>query len=379
LITSDQTPTITGTCEANLGLKIAILPTSEFITSTCSGLGGFSITPSTSLPYGIYSVSVEQRDLAGNESLSGVAGGTIIPSDTDGDGVPDFVEATQSTNLSDPTSYLDTDGDLVPDYIESLDGTNPNDKNSFRDTDGGGVPDYVEQTLFVSKGLTTSNINTQADDLRDTDGDGLSDYKELLYGTNPLAADTDGDGSNDKIESENPNNGDLDNNGIPDGAQNSISTTAGVDNSHIALLATGDCNQISDLRSIQQNNVSSADSTYTYPLGFLSYTLNCTNLGGQANVKIYYLGKTDSPDYKVRKLNNGVYSEVTSATKNQVNLFGTQAIEISLSATDGAQLDNDNLTNRQIVDPIGLALPSTNPTQPSINTLFRTGGSGEYK
>jgi hypothetical protein len=40
----------------------------------------------------------------------------------------------------------DTDGDGVPDYVEEQQGTDPNDPNSFKDTDGDGVPDYNDDS-----------------------------------------------------------------------------------------------------------------------------------------------------------------------------------------------------------------------------------------
>jgi glucan-binding YG repeat protein len=63
--------------------------------------------------------------------------------DTDGDGVPDYIEDKDGTDPSDPADFTDTDEDGVPDYVEEQDGTDPNDKDSFKDTDGDGVPDYV--------------------------------------------------------------------------------------------------------------------------------------------------------------------------------------------------------------------------------------------
>src|SRR5207247_5691563 len=55
--------------------------------------------------------------------------------------------------------------------------------NSFIDSDGDGLPDWVE--IMIG----TDPFNP------DTDGDGLSDGDEVLrYHTNPLKPDTDGDG-----------------------------------------------------------------------------------------------------------------------------------------------------------------------------------------
>jgi hypothetical protein len=64
--------------------------------------------------------------------------------DTDGDGVPDYIEDQQGTDPNDPCDFKDADEDGVPDYVETKDGTDPNDKNSFKDINGDGIPDYVQ-------------------------------------------------------------------------------------------------------------------------------------------------------------------------------------------------------------------------------------------
>jgi hypothetical protein len=64
--------------------------------------------------------------------------------DSDGDGVPDYVEVKDGTDPNDACDFKDTDGDGVPDYVETKDGTDPNDKSSFKDVNGNGIPDYVE-------------------------------------------------------------------------------------------------------------------------------------------------------------------------------------------------------------------------------------------
>lgn len=58
----------------------------------------------------------------------------------------------------------------------------------------------------------------------DTDDDGLSDYEEhFIHKTNPLVADTDGDGINDGYELKynlNPLSLDSNDNGVPDSEEN---------------------------------------------------------------------------------------------------------------------------------------------------------------
>ena len=159
------------------------------------------------------------------------------PEDSDGDGVPNWVEIVDGTDLLDPLSYTDTDGDLVPDYVETQEGTNPGDcldyldsdsdlvpdyvedvlqPNSgqlasdssdaldFYDTDTGGMPDYVEIVLMPCLGLTPNDPNDPLDDSQDTDGDLVPDLVEIVDGTDwndPLDyEDSDGDIVPDWVE-----------------------------------------------------------------------------------------------------------------------------------------------------------------------------------
>jgi len=72
----------------------------------------------------------------------------IDETDTDGDGVPDYVEENgdPATDPDDPTDFVDSDGDGVPDYVEetSDSATDPNDPTDFTDDNGNGIPDYIE-------------------------------------------------------------------------------------------------------------------------------------------------------------------------------------------------------------------------------------------
>ena len=119
--------------------------------------------------------------------------------DTDGDGVPDYLD-TDSDNdtISDKDEGLiDTDGDLVPNYRDL-------------DSDGDCVPDSAEAG---DANLATPPVDSDLDGApdfedRDSDNDGLTDDKEDkncngavdVCETDRLKADTDGDMVNDLIE-----------------------------------------------------------------------------------------------------------------------------------------------------------------------------------
>jgi alpha-tubulin suppressor-like RCC1 family protein len=86
------------------------------------------------------------------------------------------------TNISQPLSlfpdYTDTDNDGLPDWLELQLGSNPNSA----DTNGDGILDGDAYAM----GISVTNM--------DMDGDGLSNAQEYFLGTNPFWNDTDGDG-----------------------------------------------------------------------------------------------------------------------------------------------------------------------------------------
>jgi hypothetical protein len=111
--------------------------------------------------------------------------------DTDGDGVPDFQD-------------LDSDGDGIWDLIEAgtsrlLDANNDGRIDVFIDLDRDGIADSVD-------GVVRGGLAGKPPVIRDTDGDGIPDYLDL---------DSDNDGFPDALE-----NGDFNNDGIPDNEQN---------------------------------------------------------------------------------------------------------------------------------------------------------------
>jgi hypothetical protein len=171
--------------------------------------------------------------------------------DSDGDGLPDWVETSTGIYISgdstgtDPNN-ADTDGDGLDDYVELfVYHTDPN----LSDTDGDGMLDGWE----VNNLLDPTNPEDGADD---ADSDGLSNLEEYQNGTNPHLPDTDGDGMPDGWEvnnlldptnpadatndadsdglsnlaeyqhGTNPNSSDTDGDGMPDAAEMIAGTSA---------------------------------------------------------------------------------------------------------------------------------------------------------
>lgn len=122
-----------------------------------------------------------------------------------------------------PDETTDTDGDGVADYLEKYYGTDP----ETVDTDGDGLNDYIE--LFVTDTdpvLADTNGDGILDSHEDTDGDGLANIDEVRFGTSLVDADTDGDGLDDFNEirkyGSDPIKLDTDADGLLDGEESAL-------------------------------------------------------------------------------------------------------------------------------------------------------------
>lgn len=117
-----------------------------------------------------------------------------IEGDSDADGLPDWWERRHGGDL-DPSA--DADSDSLSNFEEFEAHTNP----LLADTDGDGLSDADEVNTYLTDPLNT-----------DSDNDGIGDDDEVnLYLSNPLLADTDGDTLDDYMETFHgldPNDGD---------------------------------------------------------------------------------------------------------------------------------------------------------------------------
>ncbi len=124
--------------------------------------------------------------------------------DSDGDGIPDSVEAGDN-----PAAPVDTDKDGTPDYLDL-------------DSDNDGIPDAVEAGTDPTKPVDTDKDGTPDFRDLDSDNDGIPDAAEA--GTDPTKpVDTDADGTPDFRDL------DSDNDGIPDAAEAGDDPTKPVD------------------------------------------------------------------------------------------------------------------------------------------------------
>jgi outer membrane protein OmpA-like peptidoglycan-associated protein len=132
--------------------------------------------------------------------------------DSDGDGVPDYMDKCPNTpkgvkvdNFGCP---LDSDGDGVPDYLDKCPNTPAGVKVDANgcplDSDGDGVPDYLDKCPNTPAGVKVDANGCPLD----SDGDGVPDYLDKCPNTpagvkvdaNGCPLDSDGDGVPDYLD-----------------------------------------------------------------------------------------------------------------------------------------------------------------------------------
>ncbi|WOO39344.1 hypothetical protein [Rubellicoccus peritrichatus] len=195
----------------------------QHLISTSIALDFISL-PSTPVRFSLFDMDGELRDI----TTDAVDAGADEFIDTDGDGLPDWIETlgVQDTNSyydSDTLTNLeeyeggtspfveDTDGDMLWDGWEVANGLDPNDDGSiFAYHGAAGDPDADELTNLEEQTEGTKPLDA------DTDFDGLLDGWEVTYSLDPL----DDQGDNGAV-------GDLEDGGVGDGLINLNEQAAG--------------------------------------------------------------------------------------------------------------------------------------------------------
>lgn len=135
--------------------------------------------------------------------------------DTDEDSVGDNADAFPQ----DPTETKDSDGDGVGDNADAF----PNDPDETRDSDGDGTGDVADQCPADPSGIIDSNNDGVCDDgtLGDADGDGVPDLEDAFPEDPDETTDTDGDGVGDNADAfpeDDTETADTDGDGVGDNA-----------------------------------------------------------------------------------------------------------------------------------------------------------------
>ena len=127
--------------------------------------------------------------------------------DSDGDGVPDAIEAVENTDPQNAAIFLDSDGDGIANYLDDDD---DNDTildviEGTGDIDGDSIPNHLD---LDSDG---DGVSDQDEGIADADGDFIPNFVDpSTTGVMMISADQDNDGLSDAIEG----NEDTDNDGI---------------------------------------------------------------------------------------------------------------------------------------------------------------------
>lgn len=144
---------------------------------------------------GALTIRVRSTDLDGdwNEKVFSI---TLVE-DSDGDGLPDTWELSYFADLTIATGTGHNDGDTLNNYEELLLGSNP----TLADTDGDALNDDLEDGSGIFNGPADPGSNPR---IADTDGDGINDGDEVSSAnghiTNPNKQDSDDDGFSDPLE-----------------------------------------------------------------------------------------------------------------------------------------------------------------------------------
>jgi len=267
--------------------------------------------------------------------------------DTDNDGTADCIDgcpndpsktAPGACGCGNPDT--DTDGDGVPDCIDGC----PNDPsktapgacgcgNPDTDTDGDGIPDCLDNCP-----------NTPNPDQKDSNHDGRGDA---------CTPDADSDGVDSAVEDGAPNNGDGNNDGIPDSEQLNVASLPNTNGDYVTLAAPEGIVLVG-VGAIDNPSPGDTPPGAEFPAGFLSFVIHGVKQGGDVAVQIILHVPPETTVNSYWKY--GPTPDDPTPHWYEFMFDGTTGAEIAgnvitLHFVDGARGDADLTANGVIGDP----------------------------
>lgn len=216
-------------------------------------------------------------------------------------------------------------------------------------------------TLTVSGNLYRQALSATTTAVDGTTSSGYGATSEFSKNLS-IASDSDSDADSviDAIEAAAPNNGDGNDDGIPDSTQATVTSLQDFDNNHWVTIVTTGCSENNRVSSLSLSDTNHKDNGYSYPYGLIDFTLNCSR-GDTVNLTKYTFVDTPADQFAVRKYDptTETFKDLPGSSLTNVTVGGEPALKLAYSIQDGSELDDDRTANGVIVDPVGLATETT--------------------
>ncbi len=170
------------------------------------------------------------------------------------------------------------------------------------------------------------------------------------------SSDYDEDGVTNGIEDAAPSNGDGNGDSVPDSLQLHVSSFVGEDTGEYITLVTPAGTTITESVSV----TATVDPDFTYPFGFIGFTLTGLTPGDTAEITILYhnASSSDTDSLQPRKYfpETQTFLDLEDYTVTATTVDANPAIQLTYSLTDGSTYDLDGAADGSITDPVALGV-----------------------
>ena len=222
--------------------------------------------------------------------------------------------------------------------------------------------------MLFGPGWTVHNVAIQNRALSNAEVAQLSSalYSEACVTTPTVNCDVDQDSVSDVVEATAPNNGDGNNDGIPDKYQQNVASFVNTTTQAYVTLVVPATTSITSASVVAASTLPVPDTGKTYPLDLANFSMS-VETGSTNAIQLYYYTNLQPSQVTPRKYKTATqtYIDIPGNTVQQTSIGGSSALLLNFDITDGGALDNDGVANGVIVDPTGLAV--------NVSTLADTG------